>query len=214
MLRNGSRLIDGENNVWEHPEIVETVFEVPEEESSTESYSYSEEDSESTYYEPLSVSIGEVNRNGVVSMKFNQPILIPDEYSSRLLCEDSTEDLNPASNIFEVSFNVNSNEGCLGYTTVISEWASTEVKIQILFDDPFMVSRGNDNDEMNIKLLKSELFVSEASGIPISAAAAIAGASTAIPRQLPLDVTEEDLQRQADQAAATSRYFLFAQLGL
>lgn len=71
---------------------------------------------------------------------------------------------------------------------------ATEIKISIVFDDPFMVSRGNDNDQMSIRLMNSELFVSGLSGETISREAAIEGATSEIPRQLPLGMTEEMIQ--------------------
>ena len=49
----------------------------------------SEEESSSTEPIPLAVNVGGINRNGIVTLNFNQPIYVPEAYSSRLLCENN-----------------------------------------------------------------------------------------------------------------------------
>ena len=139
---------------------------------------------------PLAVSVGGINREGTVFLKFNQPIYVPPQYSERLLCEINS----PKNRMFDIEMSINSEE-CFGYNTEIVEWTENEVQLRLVFDDPLKVSRGDSNDQMQIRLIDASMFVSKLTGESLDAETASAGVKVSVPRQMPEGIVEEEIQK-------------------
>jgi hypothetical protein len=89
---------------------------------SDEDYSDEEEEEEEEELPPLTFNVDHVNREGLISLKFNHPIYVPPQYSERLLCENTS----PQNQIFDVVISVNS-DACVSFNTEIVEWTESEV---------------------------------------------------------------------------------------
>ena len=60
---------------------------------------------------------------------------------------------------FDIRIEINSEIKNLGKTFQIEEWTSKLVKIQLKFPDASLVSTGEMNDVIKLKLVKPELFL-------------------------------------------------------
>ena len=84
--------------------------------------------------------------------------------------------------------------------------------VQIDFDDPYLVSQGDLNDQCKVQLCDTSQIVSELSGEPLPKENSKVFAP--IPRQLPHGVKEEEVQQQANSFAAATNAVGFAQFFL
>ena len=59
------------------------------------------------------------------------------------------------------------------YSVMLEEWTEQRITMTVTFDKPLKVSTGTENDEMHIRIIKPEYFLSSETGEMIGDAASV-----------------------------------------
>lgn len=154
---------------------------------------------------PVEVNIEEVTMDGLVTIKFNQNLIVPFSYSQtqlRFLEElDEEAGLNILDSILDIQVRNNNyehEENPLFYAEII-EFKETHMKVQIDFEDPLAISNGNMRDKIEIRIKEegANFFVSEQTGEPLKVENIKEPLVKSIPAQLPKGADREQIEKTA-----------------
>lgn len=125
---------------------------------------------------PLNYNVESISIKGVVNIKFNQEILVPD-FSKLFDAGLTGEKRHLQESTYLQRFNVdrdilsikmicyNPDENAkLEYSLVLQEWTDRELKVKINFTDPGVVSQGFKKDKIMVTIRNKNLFVAKESG--------------------------------------------------
>jgi hypothetical protein len=101
-----------------------------------------------------------------MTIEFNQPLVRPkfmEKSGRRELLDKNSVDM---TKIIGLEFGVQSdaNPKRMQYFMEILEWSSNNLKLQISFADPSIISQGNLNDKMTMRIKNPSYFTSSVSG--------------------------------------------------
>ena len=96
-------------------------------------------------YEDVKASIQDINKNGNVTVKFNQELIDPFDGNKTRLKETNV------TSIMKVTFD--SDDEAIVFTSSFQEWTSEHVIINLNFTDPLAVSAGDKLDKMLVEIL-------------------------------------------------------------
>jgi len=92
-------------------------------------------------YKDVKMTIEEINRNGNVTFKFNQDLIVPPQFDDKRRLE--TIDIKT---IMEITFDSDSEQ--ISFSISIQEWTTKHLIINLNFTDPLEVSSGENLDTM------------------------------------------------------------------
>ena len=100
--------------------------------------------------QPVILKIDEISRDGVLTIKFNQPLIVP-EFLSRAQEKTSKDlrklfelsELEPSPDIlnFTIVQSANTDPTSLEYSLELLTWTETEITLFVNFTDPLVVSQ-------------------------------------------------------------------------
>lgn len=144
---------------------------------------------------PPKIKVGSLSREGKLSLKFNQPFIVPPfiaERQGRQLVDYS--EINVARDILQVSLLQQPTE--LGknaeFGIILEEWTSEKLAVKLNFSDPLIISQGTSPDSLSVKIKDPELFVAKDGFRPITEADT--SIESIVPRQFPNWITEESVE--------------------
>ena len=139
-------------------------------------------------YKDVKMTIEEINRNGNVTFKFNQDLIVPPQFDDKRRLE--TIDIKT---IMEITFDSDSEQ--ISFSISIQEWTTKHLIINLNFTDPLEVSSGENLDTMLVQVLIGDLFVSEKSLQTIYGSNR--QMSEFFPKQLPYGTSVESIELHA-----------------
>lgn len=120
--------------------------------------------------QPVRLKVSDIDRNGIVRIKFNQPLEIP----SFIKKENNSSSVGPNGrklqvdlqeidvdrDIMEMIFLLNSdqNQEDIGYFLELIEWTEAAMKVHINFTNPLLVSNGEVPDVIFAKIKNTHMF--------------------------------------------------------
>jgi len=117
----------------------------------------------------VKVDLDEITRDGIIKFKFNQPLIVPNfEQKRRNLLAMS--DLDVSRDIVQITFGLNSESTKVTdvrFTLQIIEWEEDHLHVFMNFTDPLQISQGNYRDQLKVKIVNPNLFISKLSGEPL-----------------------------------------------
>ena len=166
---------------------------------------------------PVKVKFEKMSRDGIIDMKFNQPLRVPrfldqqnDERGRTLI---SLKDLDVSRDIVQVQFvSRNDEEGVSKeFFLELTEWTPNNLAIKVNFTDPLSVSQGDSEDQLICKIKNPQIFVPVAEGgEPLSAKSATMVKE--VPKQLPKGYSAKELEEQAESTASAMKTIAIVQL--
>lgn len=71
------------------------------------------------------------------------------------------EDIDVARDLVDVTFLMKSDvdPASIEYTVALKEWSATDIKFKFNFSNPLLLSRGEEQDAVLLKLKNPEMFV-------------------------------------------------------
>jgi len=156
-------------------------------------------------------------------MNFNQKLAVPgfidksgtggtDAATGRRMV--ALSEINVARDIMGVSFQQTSDtDEAASFYLEMKDWTEDGMQIHMNHADPLAVSSGSNGDGVQISLKNTNLFVSQATGMPLSKEKA-ALPSSEVPRQLPKGISEDSIAIQAKVAFIGMTSVFIIQFGL
>lgn len=150
--------------------------------------------------DPVSMEIENINREGNITIKFNQPLNIPSEIQAR------TENMTLAAidfeeEIMETILTINNEDELpaefFSFETILLEWTENKIVVYVNFTEPEAISKGNQFDQIHFKLKDQMMFTSKKTLKYPSTVEEKTVWSKAIPKQLPKGSKQSDLDAAA-----------------
>ena len=110
-----------------------------------------------------------MQRDGVFTVHFSEPVFLPDFIQRRSLM--SLSEINVPRDVMDVNLIVYSdvNVNDIQYYLSIIEWTNKKISIHMNFTTPLLISKGLVRDEVYMYIKNPYLFISQATGKPINA---------------------------------------------
>ena len=150
-----------------------------------------------------------------MTIEFNQPLVRPkfmEKSGRRELLDSNSVDM---TKIIGLEFGVQSdaNPERMQYFMEILEWGSNNLKLQISFADPSIISLGNRNDQMTMRIKNPSYFTSAATGeVYEEENQDSSGLDISVFQQLPKGVSEAELRSGAAAASNAASVLVIAQI--
>jgi hypothetical protein len=124
------------------------------------------------------------------------------------------EEIDVARDIMDVQFQkTNDGDAENSYYLVLTDWTEDGMKTKMVMSNPLEASNGANRDGVQVKLKNPNLFISQATGKPLSKEKSNLPSSE-MPRQLPPGVSEESIAIQAKIAFIGMAAIFITQVGL
>ena len=174
---------------------------------------------------PVRLNIVDISRSGMVTIGFNQILSLPffarnqtnnplpevlkkDKGKRKLV---SMQDINVARDVvsFQYVFRQDQEPKNFTYALTLIEWTPINMKVEIDFSKPLMVSRGNLQDEIVLVVKDRKLFMNPYGEMVDQKKSIIV---KPLPRQVPKGVDAAKLEDQAKNSGDAMKVFFIIQL--
>ena len=142
-----------------------------------------------------------IDRNGLLTISTDQEMVIPDFESMTMVTKDGERGLvavskiDPSS-IINIKFILKSDRDNVKFYAVFKEWNSKQIKIQMVYDNPSLISNGASRDVIYCKMKTPQLIRSKANGLPMEKAEIL---MSSVPKQFPKDINSTKVEINAKQ---------------
>lgn len=172
----------------------------------------------------------EVTRKGGMIFKFTEKMLVPFDFGDLSRRLDETEEeasqrralqikmrydqIDVARDILDFTFVMKSDVDprALKFYVSLEEWTEDKFNVSLKFEDPMLISQGQERDTVFIKVKNKNYFISQETGLPIDTSNLLI--KQTLPRQLPPGVDENDLIKNAELAAQALEGLVYVQIAM
>mmetsp|Transcript_39250 Transcript_39250/g.59875 ORF Transcript_39250/g.59875 Transcript_39250/m.59875 type:complete len:197 (-) Transcript_39250:1331-1921(-) len=144
---------------------------------------------------PVELYLKSISRKGQVRIIFNQDLLVPFNVT-----EVELSGLDVSRDVFRFDFKVNGDGDPIEFEIIIQEWTEREMLFDIIFREPLVVSSGEEADHIILKVRQPSHFTAKYSYLQVEQGFTV---EREIPTQLPLDVSEEDVESAAASSSSS-----------
>ena len=142
-----------------------------------------------------------IDRNGLLTLTIDQEMMIPDFKNLTFATKDGERGLAAVSkidpsSIMSLRFILKSDRDNVKFYAVFKEWNSKQIKIQMVYDNPSLISNGARRDVIYCKMKTPQLIRSEANGLPMEKAEIL---MQSVPKQFPKDLNSTKVEINAKQ---------------
>ena len=170
--------------------------------------------------QPVLLLLKEINRNGLLTIDFNQPLVLP-AFVDRLNGDDERRlaaETNPIDDLnstivdaLDLQIQIYSDdEGATQFEYSLIQWTEERLQIKLEFTHPLSISRGFYKDDFIVEVKDPRFFMSK--NYPGEVLENNYRMMHELSRQLPPDVSEEDLRSSAKTTQRTINSIMLIQI--